>query len=170
MLYPSASNYNPAARKDDGSCAFMCVVDEPDTIGMTDLYAADATRRKRKLGLVKQMAEKRACVAARASTPRRWSPSSASSSPRRRDPPRAAGEAARDEAPPQAKSAASKRHSSRPPLKKKIAAAVARTPAGKKEMAAKRELGGAEALERPQDDRVQKKLAAKMSKPAARHH
>ena len=156
-IYQSASNYNPAARKDDGSCAFMCVVDEPDTIGMTDLYAADAIRRKRKLGLVKQMAEKRAYTAARALHAKKMVAVKRQL---------VAKKGATLHAPPekqlamkrqlQAKSAASKRQLLSPAaMKKKIAAAVSRTPAGKKEMAAKRELQ-AQKLERPlQDDRVQ---------------
>ena len=141
-IYQSASNYNPAARKDDGSCAFMCVVDEPDTIGMTDLYAADATRRKRKLGLVKQIAEKKA-YAARALHAKKMVAVKRQL---------VAKKGATLHAPPekqlamkrllQAKSAASKRQLLSPAaaMKKKIAAAVSRTPAGKKEMAAKREL------------------------------
>ena len=56
-------------------------------------------------------------------------------------------------------------------MKKKIAAAVSRTPAGKKEMAAKRELQ-AQKLSNVhcKTTACKKKLAAKMSKPAARHH
>ena len=172
-IYQSASNYNPAARKDDGSCAFMCVVDEPDTIGMTDLYAADATRRKRKLGLVKQIAEKRAYVAARALHAKKMVAVKRQL---------VAKKGATLHAPPekqlamkrslQAKSAASKRQLLSPAaMKKKIAAAVSRTPAGKKEMAAKRELQ-AQKLSNVhcKTTACKKKLAAKMSKPAARHH
>ena len=72
----------------------------------------------------------------------------------------------------QAKSAASKRQLLSPAaMKKKIVAAVSRTPAGKKEMAAKRELQ-AQKLSNVhcKTTACKKKLAAKMSKPAARHH
>jgi hypothetical protein len=150
------------------------VVDEPDTIGMTDLYAADATRRKRKLGLVKQIAEKRAYVAARALHAKKMVAVKRQL---------VAKKATTLHAPPekqlamkrllQAKSAASKRQLLSPAaaMKKKIAAAVSRTPAGKKEMAAKRELQ-AQKLSNVhcKTTACKKKLAAKMSKPAARHH
>ena len=136
----------------------MCVVDEPDAIGMTDLYAADATRRKRKLGLVKQIAEKNAYVAARALHAKKMIAVKRQL---------VAKKATTLHAPPekqlamkrqlQAKSAASKRQLLSPAaMKKKIAAAVSRTPAGKKEMAAKRGLRAQKLLERPlQDHRVQ---------------